>query len=120
MKNKNIPKQVRHTGVRCPKCGEEMLYSDSMIFATDPPQRYIQCPGCRYNIEIIERKYCKECPHIRLIATPYSSYHYCFIKQIEESEISYTKFGGIISMKEIKDINTIPKWCPLEGLNDKR
>ncbi|MBA7589989.1 hypothetical protein ES708_32088 [subsurface metagenome] len=119
MRNKNIPKQARYTGVICPECSEEMLYSDSMIFATDPPQRYIQCSGCKYNIEITKCKNCKECSYIRLIATPHSSYHYCFIKQIEEDEIFSTKFGGIISMKEVKDVNTIPKWCPLESYREK-
>ena len=110
-----MQKQVEHTGIKCPKCSEEMLYSDSMVLATDPPRRYIKCPGCGYSIVITERKNCKECIYIRLIATPYSSYHFCFIKQIEESEVS-TKFRGIIYMKEIKDINTIPKWCPLSKL----
>lgn len=120
MKDKNMPKQVRHTGVFCPWCSGEMLYSDSMVLATDPPQRYMQCSSCKYSIKIIKRKSCKECPYRRVIATPYLSHYYCFIKQIEEGEILSSKFGGVISMKEIKDINGIPDWCPLEGLNDKR
>lgn len=47
-----LQEQATHTGVRCPKCSEEMLYSDTAILTTNPPQRYIHCPKCKYDTRI--------------------------------------------------------------------
>ncbi len=34
--------------IECPKCGNELLYSDNTILTSYPPQRNIHCPKCSY------------------------------------------------------------------------
>lgn len=40
------------TGVFCPKCFDELLYSDDMIIMTMPSQRNVYCPCCQYRTKI--------------------------------------------------------------------
>jgi len=51
-KLKKLKEQARHTGVRCPKCREEMLYSNTTILTSNPPQRSIYCPKCKHSATI--------------------------------------------------------------------
>jgi len=44
--------RIEHTGIKCPKCGKEMIYGGDMILTTNPPQRYIYCLPCNYSTTI--------------------------------------------------------------------
>ena len=33
-------------GVKCDKCGEEMIISDNITLASNPPMKNVECPGC--------------------------------------------------------------------------
>lgn len=40
--------RVIRAGVKCPRCGKEMLYNSNTILLSDPPQRQIHCPNCEF------------------------------------------------------------------------
>ena len=44
--------QLQHTNIKCPMCGEEMVYSSNMVYTTNPPLRDISCPKCNHTTTI--------------------------------------------------------------------
>ena len=47
-----MKKKAKYTNIKCPECDEEMVYSDNMLLTTNPPQRNIHCPKCKYSTTI--------------------------------------------------------------------
>lgn len=47
-----IKEKARYANIKCPQCGEEMAYSDSILLTSNPPQRNIHCYKCKYSTTI--------------------------------------------------------------------
>lgn len=46
-------KEVRKTGIACPKCGVEMLFRfRNLLLQTYPPRKAIECPACNFTTTI--------------------------------------------------------------------
>ena len=41
------------SGIKCPDCGAELIYPDSIIFVTNPPMRKIECQSCGFTKDIL-------------------------------------------------------------------
>lgn len=41
-----VDAMLNRAGVLCPSCRTEMLLTDSMILARNPPKRNVHCPAC--------------------------------------------------------------------------
>jgi len=42
------PKSPKRNGIACPKCGEELYDSDTMILTSYPAKKNIHCEACSY------------------------------------------------------------------------
>lgn len=41
--------EERRTGVACPACKAELIFSDNDLLPSIPPKRNVQCPQCGYH-----------------------------------------------------------------------
>jgi ribosomal protein S27E len=42
------------TGIQCPQCGDELLEtSPGTLLMSNPPQKNVHCPACKYQSYII-------------------------------------------------------------------